>query len=290
MSFSTKPPSLLRRLGMYALVTAMLLSLTGCLTFETLIKLKRDGSGTIEQTFIFTSEMIRMALLFGGDDGGPVELCDEEDLAEEAASMGEGVRLVSSEAINNDEALGCRAVFAFDDINTLRVEFNPENQMPAGLTDAPPDDETPDEEVGEEDFVTFNFDPGNPSTLVVTMNQDFEPEQNEQEEEQTDDDPFAADSTQRAQQMQMMREMFKGARLAVILEVDGSITETTASFYEDNRVTLMDINFDKLLEDEEYLQTIADANPQSPDEMKALMADVEGIMVETNEEFTVRFE
>ena len=206
MPFSIKPSSLRRRLGMYALGAAMLLSLTGCMTFETLIKLKRDGSGTIEQTFIFTSEMIRMALMFGGDDGGPIELCNEEDLAEEAAAMGEGVRLISSEAINDEEALGCHAVFAFDDINTLRVEFNPENQMPDGLTNEAPDAETPDEETDAEDFVTFNFDPGNPATLVVTMNQDFEPEQDE--EEQPDDEPSAADSTQRAQEMAMMREVF----------------------------------------------------------------------------------
>ena len=51
----------------------------------------------------------------------------------------------------------------------------------------------------------------------------------------------------------------------------------------------MDIDFDKLLEDEAYLEMIADANPQNPDEMRALMEEGEGIMIETKEKFTVRF-
>ena len=285
MPFSSAHAPLRHRLLLYPLVGALLLSLTGCLTFETFIKVKPDGSGTIKQTFILTSEMLRMALMFGGDDGGPAELCDEEELADEAAEMGEGVRLLSAEEINEDDAIGCHALFAFDNINTLNLSLNPENQMPAGMSDDESDDEAPDEEAAS-DLVTFSFDRGNPSTLVVRIDQDQAPDR---------DDPDASeaapvDSTERDMQIRMMREMFKGARMAVILEVDGNLVETDASFHDGNQITLMDIDFDKLLDDEEYLEKIADANPQSADEMRALMEEGEGIMIETKEKFTVRFE
>ena len=289
----TKPtvssPSWLRsRLLLYPLVTAMLLSLTGCLTFETIIKLNRDGSGTVEQTFLFTSEMLRMALLFGGDDGGPAELCNEEELAEQAASMGEGVHLASAEAINDGDALGCRAIFAFDDINTLNVSFNPEDQMPAGMTAGEPDADPSDEGAETDDFISFRFNPGRTATLTVTMDQDPGHDEAGAEEES----PFAAadaDSTARLQQMQMMREMFKGAYLAILLDVEGTIKETDASFHDGNRITLMEMDFDKLLENEESLEKLAAADPQNTDEMKALMEDIEGVKLETNETFTVRF-
>ena len=49
------------------------------------------------------------------------------------------------------------------------------------------------------------------------------------------------------------------------------------------------MNFDKMLKDETALEKMADANPQNADEMKALMAAIEGIKFETNEEVTVRF-
>ena len=281
-------PSLRSRLVLYPLMTALLLSLTGCLTFESIIKLKRDGSGTVEQTFIFTSEMLRMALLFGGDDGGPVELCDQEELAEQAASMGEGVSLLSSEAIDDGDAIGCRAIFAFDDINTLNVSFNPEDQMPGGMAAEEPDAETLDEETENVDFISFRFDPGRPAALTVTMDQDPGNDEASAEEESSFD-AAEIDSTMKRQQMQMMREMFKGARLAILLEIEGEIKETDASFRDGNRITLMEMDFDKLLEDEESLEKLADADPQNTDEMKALMEDIEGVKLETKEMFTVTF-
>ena len=280
-------PSPRSRLLLYPLMTALLLSLTGCLTFESIIKLKRDGSGTVEQTFIFTSEMLRMALLFGGDDGGPVELCDQEDLAEQAASMGEGVSLLSSEAIDDGDAIGCRAIFAFDDINTLNVSFNPGDQMPGGMAAEEPDAETTDEDAEDVDFISFRFDPGSTATLTVTMDQDPNDEANT--EEPPPFDAAAIDSTARLQQMQMMREMFKGARLAILLDIEGEIKETDASFRDGNRITLMEMDFDKLLEDEESLEKLVAADPQNTDEMRALIEDTEGVKQETNEVFTVKF-
>jgi hypothetical protein len=283
MTASSKFPALRRRLLPYPLLLAMLLGLTGCLTFETLITVKPDGSGTVEQTFIVMNEMLRMALLFGGEDGEPAELCDEAQLHEEAAAMGEGVRLIDAEAINDGDALGCRARFAFDDINTLHVSFNPEDQMPDGMAEDEAATEEPGDEAAMKDFLTFRFDPGRPSTLVVMLDQE------DAAADTPDGDPIIPDSSQRAQQMMMMREMFKGARVAVFLEVDGSIRETDATFHEDDRITLMEIDFDRLLEDEAALEKLVAANPQSPDEMKTLMEGVEGVKVETREAVTVRF-
>lgn len=269
---------------MVPLTAMMLFSLTGCLTFETIVKVLRNGSGTVEQTFIFTNEMVRMALMFGGDDGGPADLCSEGDLLSEANAMGEGVTLVSFEPVNTDNAIGCRAQFAFEDINTLRVSFDPEDQMPDALTEDMPEPEglEDEEDEPEGDFVTFGFDPGNPATLTVNMNQDLG--SNEQQNE-----AVMPDTAQTEQQMQMIREMFKGGRMAIVLDVEGTITETNASFHEGNRVTLFEIDFDKLLEDEAYLRRMANANPQNAEEMQALMQDVEGVRMETNETVTVRF-
>ena len=288
MRFSRKHSPLRHRIVQIPLLIMMLVSLTGCLTFETFITVKPDGSGTVVQTFILTNDMLRMALMFGGDDGQPIELCDEDELAEEAVTMGEGVRLISAEEINDGDAIGCRAQFAFDDINTLLINFNPENQMPAGMVEGEeegetPDDAVPEDETAVEDLVTFKFERGDPATLLVRL------EQNDERVTPTED-PAPVDSTMREQQMMMMREMFKGARIAVLLAVEGTIAETNASFQDGNRITLMDIDFDKMLADEANLEKIFDANPQSADEMKALMEVSEGVMVETSEEVKIVIE
>lgn len=251
------------------LIIAALMCFTGCLTFETLINVRRDGSGTVETVFTLSGPMLDMITSFAGDQG----LCDEDQLREEASKMGEGVRLTSAEPIEEGDKQGCRAFYAFDDINRLQISQNPGDQMPSGMT---PDEQTPTEEV-----ITFSFTPGSPASLVMTLPQDFEdnkPEEN------------APDTTMREQQMAMMREMLEGARIEMALEVEGDITETNASYHDGNRLTLIEIDFDQLLEDEVQLKRLSDASPQTATEVKALLEGVTGIKMETNEEIRVRFE
>ena len=105
-----------------------------------------------------------------------------------------------------------------------------------------------------------------------------------------DQDPTPVDSTQAEEQLAMMREMLKGARIHMAVAVEGAITETNASYLDGNRITLIDIDFDLLLEDEEQLELLSNANPQTTAEVKALLEGIDGIKVETTEEIIVRFE
>ena len=69
-------------------------SLTACLDSTTLVKLKPDGSGTVEQTTLMNVAALKG--LMGGAGGqmnGP--MMNKADLERTAKSMGEGVRLVS---------------------------------------------------------------------------------------------------------------------------------------------------------------------------------------------------
>jgi len=279
-------PTLLRprpRTPSLLLATALLFCCTGCFTFETIVRINPDGSGTLEQTFSLTREILQMAMMFGDEDSEPPALCEADKLREEAAAMGAGVRLVSSEALEEDERMGCKAVYAFDDINTLNVNLSPEDQMPDALGSDADLEETTD----EADFITFRFEEGSPSTLVVLMDQS---PQEEDARNQPEADNTPVDSEQRAQQMKMMREMFKGGRLAISLEVAGRIAETNASYREGGHITLFEIDFDRLLEDDEQLLRLTEANPKNPAEIKELLGGVDGIKIETNEEVTIRFQ
>ena len=221
--------------------------------------------------FALSGQMLDMMMSLAGDES----LCDEENLQEEGAKMGEGVRLTSSEPIDEDGRRGCRAFYDFDDINQLTINQNPGDQMPSGMTE--------DEPGSAEDVVTFSFTPGSPATLVINLPQDFQ-------DNNPDEDPAEVDSTQSEEQLAMMREMFEGARIHMAVAVEGAIIETNASYVDGNRITLIDIDFDLLLEDEEQLELLSNANPQTTAEVKALLEGVDGIKVETTEEIIVRFE
>ena len=118
---------------------------------------------------------------------------------------------------------------------------------------------------------------------MINLPQDFQ-------DNNPDEDPTAVDSTQGEQQLAMMREMLEGARIHMSVAVEGAITETNASYHNGNRTTLIEIDFDRLLEDEEQLERLSDANPQTTAEVKALLEGIDGIKIETGEEIRVRFE
>lgn len=271
MPSSTVLPNRMYRHAPVALVLVALFALTGCLTVDTLITLRKDGSGTVETTFNLTGEMLDMIAQLTGD----TELCDEEALREDAAKMGEGVALTEVESLEEEGMRGCRALYTFKDINKVRISQNPSEQVPADMTTAAQD--------AEEEVIRFSFTPGNPATLVIRMPLNI----NESTDPAATNAP--ADSTQREMQMAMFREMFKDARIHMAVEVDGTITETNATYREGNRFVLVEMDFDTLLQDEEKLGRLVDANPSNPAEVKTLLEGVEGIKLETNEAVRIQF-
>ncbi len=269
-------PAPLRRALPPALALAALLCLTGCFTFETLLKVQRDGSGTLEQTFVLSGPMLQMMTMFAGEDGEAPDLCDEDELRQQAADMGQGVRLTSVEPVEGEERAGCRAFYRFDDVSALRISQDPGDRLPDAMNEAAAQDEPPE-------YLTFDFTPGATATLVVHVPQNFD------NAGMRDPNEAPADSSQRALQLQMMREMLKGARLRIALDVEGAIKETNATYREGSRVTLVDVNFDELLKDEKQLERLMDADPKSPDEVKALLKDVRGIRMEMQDPVRLRF-
>ena len=88
-------------------------SMTACLNSTTLVKVKPDGTGTVEQTTLMN--MAALKGMMGGAAGqmnGP--MMNKAELERTAKSMGEGVRLVSSEPVKGDYGFeGVKAIFAF---------------------------------------------------------------------------------------------------------------------------------------------------------------------------------
>ena len=89
--------------------------------------------------------------------------------------------------------------------------------------------------------------------------------------------------------MGMMSQMFKGMRIAIAIEVEGAIVETNATHRKGSRVTLMEMDFDKLLENQEKFKLFAESKPETFEETKALMKDLPGIKVEMNPEVQIKF-
>ena len=81
----------------------------------------------------------------------------------------------------------------------------------------------------------------------------------------------------------MMKMMMRGLFVDVALNVDGRILKSNAPYVEGSRVTLMQIDFDKLLSDESALQKL-----QSAKDVKSLAA-VPGLKIIAEPTVTIAF-
>src|SRR5215218_7227795 len=109
----------MRRLAIAVVMLAATLS-TACFQSETVIRVRADGSGTIEQTNLANKEMLGMAAgmakqavtTAGGDASGAPsldnigDLFDEAKIKEQAATFGLDVRYVSSAPITQGSLSG----------------------------------------------------------------------------------------------------------------------------------------------------------------------------------------
>jgi hypothetical protein len=90
--------------------------------------------------------------------------------------------------------------------------------------------------------------------------------------------------------MQAMQQIFKDMKITIAVEVEGSITETNAQFHEGSRVTLMEMDFNKLLANPAKFKELVQGNPQSLQDSKALLKGLDGVKIESAPEVKVKFQ
>jgi hypothetical protein len=263
----------MRSLRLFAVLAAAL-SLSACLNSSTVVKLKPDGSGTVEQT-----TLMNMAALKGmmpgaaGQNQGP--MMNKADLERTAQRMGKGVRLVSTEPIKAANGFeGAKAIFAFDDINQIELSQDP--NIGGGSDARMPDGSK------RESPVKFNFtkNAGGTSTLTININ----------------DRPVGDASTPKPEMpergdmpdltnpmiMNMIKTMFDGFKISIDLEVAGSIVKTNAEYVDGSRLTLLEMDMSALLADEAKLRALqGQITPgASFSDVKPYLKDIKGIKID----------
>jgi hypothetical protein len=273
----------------WVLVAVATAGLGGCLDMEKLVHVKADGSGFVEERILIKREALAMMqgmAKMGGQPGAEtsVKLIDPEKLAAEAAAMGPGVSLVSTEALSTPEAEGYVARFAFTDINQLILDQNPKD--PAAGDDAQAGG-GPEAASSASEAIRFELRPGAAPVLVVHTPADTAKDPAAVSPEAKDS--VLPEGPEGDMAMQMMQQMFQGMRVVVAIEVEGEIQETNAAFREGSRVTMLDIEFEQLLKDPERFRRFAASQPEGVGEVKALMKDMPGVKIEPAETVEIQF-
>jgi hypothetical protein len=285
--------------------------LCGCIQDTIVIHVKPDGSGTIEETSLISNSIIEVMESFTSAIGGPDEGKSGQDKKEtikddsqkeakkssdemiakmvkdaelRAATYGASVKFVSAKPVTTDTGSGSFAVYSFHDINQVRVNQNPSdklNSQKAEKDASPP----------KEEFLLFTFVQGSPSKLVVTLPAQKNAAVGSPATPETaigDEDKSNKEAD--AQAMEMMKEIFKDMKLVISLKFEGTIVKTNASYRDGSMITLVEMDFNKFLDNADLLKQLSAAKPKSIEETKTLLKNVKGLKFEMNNPVTVEFQ
>ncbi|HET7452243.1 MAG TPA: hypothetical protein VFL12_05845 [Thermoanaerobaculia bacterium] len=282
----------MRFLRFSALGAFLAVACTGCITFLTEIHLASDGSGTLVQTVSMdphaaAGAMQEVARGLGGEGSvhehetretetkseGPFA---NADFAAKAKELGDGVEFVSADPIRAADAEGVRVTYRFRDVRTLYL--NPKPGAAMGTEGAGRSSPR---------ALRFRFEKSGGRSILTAIT----PPAEKKTTTAGDAAPPPAEKAD-PQQLEMVRRMFKGMRMGLTIDVDGPIVATNASFHEARRVTLIDLDMDRLLDRPETLETLnARLSAAGGDDAKTaeVLSAVPGVKIETKPEVRVEF-
>jgi len=232
-----------------------LLGLSGCVRSSTVLKVKPDGSGTLEITTVVAQEVIKQVRAEGAQ-----ELFKQADAEAYAQQLGAGVTFVSAAPLKDDFGEGAQVVYAFSDVTKLKVPQSPTQD--SAKKDPP---------------LTFRFVKGETATLTIVAPPRPAPIKPDQIEE-----PGPVEISR-------FKEQTKGSRIRIAVIPEGKLVQTSSPHVDGNTVTYVEIDYDTLLADEAGFKKFAVANQKGLAELKACVKDLKGIKINPDPETTIEF-
>ena len=297
----------MRSILVLCLAAVTLLGTTSCLRTSTVVRVKKDGTGSIISRYYFSPETLAMidqlgqlgdALgQLGGAGGGPgaaggpdlglirdLAKPDEESLKADAAGYGEGVRYAKHEPGKDEDGWeGYTVVYDFDDIRKVRID---QNSVPGKAKDfvASAGEELKNDAGGALSF-TLEGD-------LLTVKSTFAKDGMDGFVDQQQLDQAKAMGMAPSEAMKMAAGMTQGMRVGYFLRAEDGIAETNADHVTGDLIILSDADIGKVLIDPDLGAFIdkaaADPKAVTPDAAQEMMQKLEAMTVESKEEITVK--
>lgn len=326
----------IRKVRMVAVCALVGVVSTGCLTQNIVVVVEPDGSGNIAITRTMsammlagiTMQMQQMKEQFGDsmevdmpfDPSNP--LYNREALERAASQYGVGVTFANARPVDRAGAKGVQVMYAFEDINDVRI--NPNITMAMMTLFSGDDDIDITAGMPAMEDVQFVFvrsdDESQLRVLLPSGIRDVEQRREqirqrantsaEEPEEEMDDLPPHMDMDMEITTVGMgmfgmtgmespqdaMRMMFAGQRISLAVEVRGEISETTArhpNARRPTRFTVFDIDFDRAMNHPEFEFFIEDMDAMessdSPDDFMNVLYALPTVTVDDQAELTIKF-
>jgi hypothetical protein len=260
------------RSSRFACLLLLAVTSASCFQMTTVMKVNGDGSGTVEHRMLFTTQalaQLRQFAALGGGRGQAVDPTSEQQAREMASALGPGVTYVSSTPITTPTGQGRDAIYAFADVNQVRVATQP--PAPGGATIKAQGLSTHPE------MVTFSLTREANGNAVLHI----------KVPESALIDALASGAATAPQQMTMIKTLLAGAHVMLGVEPAGQLVRTSSAYVEAPRVTLLEVDLDQLLSDPTLIARVQAA--KTPEDMKAALKDVPGLKMTLEPEITIEF-
>lgn len=271
----------MKRICLTALPFLFLFYLSGCIEIFTTIRVKPDGSGTIEKNLMMSKEAIMMISNFfpkrdsSGDKG--FDIFDEAKFRNDASEMGDGVSYLSGKKLTTEDKEGYDIIYSFNDISRLKIGENPREIVASPST-------IQFDSAARDDYISFDLKKNDPSVLTITLpSEEFQEKKKEQLESAVD--TFQIDPETERKIKQMMR----GMKMSFVVDMLAGIKETNAAYREGSRIVLAEINFGKLVEDPSNYKRFLSMKDKPFIEAKEFLRTLPGIKIELNHKVEVTF-
>ena len=148
-----------------SLILITVLLFTSCIRVETVIRVNKDGSGTIIEKVMMSKVFADMMRSLGESFGGEQEnteafsLFDEKKLTGQAVDYGEGVTFHSGKELSEKDWEGYTAIYQFTDVSKLKLSTSQDDKVDTGMSPAGIEE--------EEEFYYFTFEKGKTPKLII---------------------------------------------------------------------------------------------------------------------------
>ncbi len=275
-----------------AVLIVLTFGMSGCISSETLIKLRSDGSGFLIQRTLINSEiaaqlqamMAEMAEQIGGGQNTTQpkspEIFSEREARARAERMGAGVTFVSSRKIEAEDMQGLEATYAFRDVTELRLNQKPNVPAVPGLTEAPGSN-------GGETTFRFSKLPNGHSlvTAVLSRERSIRSDTASAETASTQE----SDRMHDAKDVEQLKKLLANLRLSIAIEIEGEVIKTNSLYRNGQNITLVDLNFSELMANADALAKLSALKGRSLDELEDLVRGLSGFKLNPEPMVTIEF-
>jgi len=272
------------------LVLVVVLFLTGCVEYGITVKVNKDGSGQIVEKMLLSNQIMNMAKAMNPSEDGTTAFSKEKQI-EKAPQFGENVVFDSMKEISTDSKQGYEVIYKFNDVNKIMLSQDSFSESVESMTegmsmDEEDDMEDEDDYEGEDSFFKFEYD--KKGKLVI--NNGFRKAINEAKKEGLQDliEEEEPVSDQELEQSMAMAKMFvDGMKFSMKVEFD-NIKDANVP-YENNQITLFEIDMSKVMKDEATFKELMRHNGEEITKVFTNEKKVDGIVLQDKEEISVSF-